>query len=66
MSNIFFEVYEIKDVKKIFLKYNLILNIFQIFSILYFFFIRNNSFTGITVFFFYLVDHIFKFKFKIL
>jgi hypothetical protein len=65
MSNIFFEVYEIKDVKKIFLKYNLILNIFQIFSILYFFFIRNNSFTGITVFF-YLVDHIFKFKFKIL
>jgi hypothetical protein len=56
MLNFFLSVYEIKDVKKFFFKFNLILNIFQTFFILPFFFIRNNFFfTGIIVFIFILL-----------
>jgi hypothetical protein len=55
MLNFFLSVYEIKDLKKSFFKFNLILNILQTFFILPFFFIRNNFFTGIIVFIFILL-----------
>jgi hypothetical protein len=64
MTNLFFAVYEIKDLKNKFLKYNLILNIFQIFFILPFFSIRNNLFTGIIVFFFILLTTYFNLNSK--
>lgn len=55
MLNFFLSVYEIKDLKKFFFKFILILNIFQIFFILPIFFIRNIFLTGIIIFIFILL-----------